>query len=219
MNLKELREKNKLTQAAFGSSLGVSGKAIYLIESGNMNLSKKLSDKIAEVYGEFIEPTGRRAKAAAARAEKKADAIATDAAQAVLDAEKKVDKRKRKAKAKVQADKPAVEAVAEAVAAPVEAVAEAVAAPVEAVAEAVAVPVEAVAAAVAAPVEAAVEKKARKRAAKPAVSVVIQSPMGGEITPEEICARIGRADTVYIRVDQNKAYWVRGEEHGDIDLW
>ena len=208
MNLKELREKNKLTQAAFGSSLGVSGKAIYLIESGNMNLSKKLSDKIAEVYGEFIEPTGRRTKAAAARAEKKADAIATDAAQAVLDAEKKVDKRKRKAKAKVQADKPAVEAVAEAVAAPV-----------EAVAEAVAVPVEAVAAAVAAPVEAAVEKKARKRAAKPAVSVVIQSPMGGEITPEEICARIGRADTVYIRVDQNKAYWVRGEEHGDIDLW
>lgn len=208
MNLKELREKNKLTQAAFGSSLGVSGKAIYLIESGNMNLSKKLSDKIAEVYGEFIEPTGRRAKAAAARAEKKADAIATDAAQAVLDAEKKVDKRKRKAKAKVQADKPAVEAVAEAVAAPV-----------EAVAEAVAVPVEAVAAAVAAPMEAAVEKKARKRAAKPAVSVVIQSPMGGEITPEEICARIGQADTVYIRVDQNKAYWVRGEEHGDIDLW
>ena len=208
MNLKELREKNKLTQAAFGSSLGVSGKAIYLIESGNMNLSKKLSDKIAEVYGEFIEPTGRRAKAAAARAEKKADAIATDAAQAVLDAEKKVDKRKRKAKAKVQADKPAVEAVAEAVAAPV-----------EAVAEAVAVPVEAVAAAVAAPVEAAVEKKARKRAAKPAVSVVIQSPMGGDITPEEICARIGRADTVYIRVDQNKAYWVRGEEHGEIDLW
>ena len=208
MNLKELREKNKLTQAAFGSSLGVSGKAIYLIESGNMNLSKELSDKIAEVYGEFIEPTGRRAKAAAARAEKKADAIATDAAQAVLDAEKKVDKRKRKAKAKVQADKPAGEAVAEAVAAPV-----------EAVAEAVAVPVEAVAAAVAAPMEAAVEKKARKRAAKPAVSVVIQSPMGGEITPEEICARIGRADTVYIRVDQNKAYWVRGEEHGDIDLW
>lgn len=197
MNLKELREKNKLTQAAFGSSLGVSGKAIYLIESGNMNLSRKLSDKIAEVYGEFIEPTGRRAKAAAARAEKKADAIAADAAQAVLDAEKKVDKRKRKAKAKVQADKPAVEAVAEAVAAPVEAAAEAVAAPVEAV----------------------VEKKARRRAAKPAVSVVIQSPMGGEITPEEICARIGQADTVYIRVDQNKAYWVRGEEHGEIDLW
>ena len=197
MNLKELREKNKLTQTAFGSSLGVSGKAIYLIESGNMNLSRKLSDKIAEVYGEFIEPTGRRAKAAAARAEKKADAIAADAAQAVLDAEKKVDKRKRKAKAKVQADKPAVEAVAEAVAAPVEAAAEAVAAPVEA----------------------AVEKKARRRAAKPAMSVVIQSPMGGEITPEEICARIGQADAVYIRVDQNKAYWVRGEDHGEIDLW
>ena len=54
MNLKELREKNKLTQAAFAAPLGVSGKSIYLIESGRMKLSKKLSAKIAEVYGEVI---------------------------------------------------------------------------------------------------------------------------------------------------------------------
>ena len=38
-------------------------------------------------------------------------------------------------------------------------------------------------------------------------------------TPEEIRARIGEADAVYIRVDQNKAYWVKGDENGDIDLW
>ena len=48
---------------------------------------------------------------------------------------------------------------------------------------------------------------------------VIQPPFGGEITPEEIRARIGEADTVYIRVDQNKAYWVKGDENGNIDLW
>ena len=48
---------------------------------------------------------------------------------------------------------------------------------------------------------------------------MIQSPFGGEITPEEISARIGQVDAVYIRVDQNKAYWVRGEETGYIDLW
>ena len=61
MNLKELREKNKLTQAGFAEPLGVSGKSIYLIESGRMKLSKKLSDKIAEVYGEVIEPAERKA--------------------------------------------------------------------------------------------------------------------------------------------------------------
>lgn len=184
MNLKELRAKNKLTQAEFGSALGVSGKSIYLIEAGKMKLSQKLSARIAEVYGEVIEPAERKARKAVAHAEKKADKAASDAAQAVLDTEKKVERGKRRAKAKVRADKPAAEAVAEAMAAPVEAIR---------------------------------EKKTRKRAAAP--KLVIQSPFGGEITPEEISARIGQADAVYIRVDQNKAYWVRGEETGDIDLW
>ena len=67
-------------------------------------------------------------------------------------------------------------------------------------------------------VVAAVKKPVRKaKAAK--TSIVIQSPMGGSITPEEILEKIGEADSVYIRVDQNKAYWVRGEESGSVDLW
>ena len=196
MNLKELREKNKLSQAAFAGTLGVSGKSIYLIEAGRMKLSKKLSDRIAEVYGEVIEPAEKRAKAAVADAEKRADKAAEDAAQAVLDTEKKLDKRKRRTKARAQADKPAVEAVAEAVAAPVETAVETVAAPVEAVKA----------------------RRGRKRAPAPA-TIVIQSPLGGEITDAEIRARIGQADAVYVRVDRNKAYWVRGEETGEIDLW
>ncbi len=196
MNLKELREKNKLSQAAFAGTLGVSGKSIYLIEAGRMKLSKKLSDRIAEVYGEVIEPAEKRAKAAVSGAEKRADKAAEDAAQAVLDTEKKLDKRKRRTKARAQADKPAVEAVAEAVAAPVETAVETVAAPVEAVKA----------------------RRGRKRAPAPA-TIVIQSPFGGEITDAEIRARIGQADAVYVRVDRNKAYWVRGEETGEIDLW
>lgn len=196
MNLKELREKNKLSQAAFAGTLGVSGKSIYLIEAGRMKLSKKLSDRIAEVYGEVIEPAEKRAKAAVAGAEKRADKAAEDAAQAVLDTEKKLDKRKRRTKARAQADKPAVEAVAEAVAAPVETAVETVAAPVEAVKA----------------------RRGRTRAPAPA-TIVIQSPLGGEITDAEIRARIGQADAVYVRVDRNKAYWVRGEETGEIDLW
>ena len=48
---------------------------------------------------------------------------------------------------------------------------------------------------------------------------MIQSPMGGEITTDTILERIGEADAVYVRVDQNKAYWVKGEKTGSIDLW
>ena len=92
-------------------------------------------------------------------------------------------------------------------------------------------------------VDAAGEKSARKRrskAAEPAVKaekpakktartvkkaaakkpvVLIQSPMGGEITPEAILEKVGAVDTVYVRVDENKAYWVKGEETGAVELW
>ncbi len=82
--------------------------------------------------------------------------------------------------------------------------------------------------------EAAAEKKAaapkaeapakksagRKPAAKKAApEVIVQSPLGGEISYDEILAKVGQADKIYVRVDQNKAYWVRGEETGDVDLW
>ena len=68
-----------------------------------------------------------------------------------------------------------------------------------------------------------VVKKGERAKNKPApgteeCQVIIQSPMGGEITPEEIRARVGAADRIYVRVDENKAYWVRGEETGSIDL-
>ena len=49
--------------------------------------------------------------------------------------------------------------------------------------------------------------------------MIIQSPLGGEITPAEILKKIGKADKVYIRVDENKAYWVSGKKTGSVDLW
>ena len=66
-----------------------------------------------------------------------------------------------------------------------------------------------------------VEKKpaAKKTAAKKTTEVIIQSPLGGEITDAEILARVGNVDKVYVRVDENKAYWVRGDETGSVDLW
>ncbi len=43
-------------------------------------------------------------------------------------------------------------------------------------------------------------------------SVTIQSPLGVGITPAEILETIpAGADKVSIRVDQSKAYWVKGD--------
>ena len=49
--------------------------------------------------------------------------------------------------------------------------------------------------------------------------IIIQSPLGGEISTEEILAKVGEAEKIYIRVDENKAYWVKGQQNGSIDLW
>ena len=69
-------------------------------------------------------------------------------------------------------------------------------------------------------VAAAAKKVAEKKpAAKKVAEVIIQSPLGGEITSAEILNRVGDAEKVYVRVDENKAYWVRGEETGSVDLW
>ena len=69
-----------------------------------------------------------------------------------------------------------------------------------------------------APAEEKVEKKTEKKAKKTA-SIIIQSAMGGEITPEEILSRVGDVDKVYVRPDQNAIYWVKGEETGAINIW
>ncbi len=67
--------------------------------------------------------------------------------------------------------------------------------------------------------EAKVEKKvARAKAAK--LEIIVQSPMGGNITAEEIAAKIpAGAQSVFVRVDQNKLWWIKGDETGSVDIW
>ena len=55
MTLKELREKNELTQAAFAKALGVSTSLIRSIESGAKQITDKVADKVLEVYDVVIE--------------------------------------------------------------------------------------------------------------------------------------------------------------------
>ena len=87
-------------------------------------------------------------------------------------------------------------------------------------------------------VEAEVKPTTSKKSAKKAATIsketplkkglIIQSPMGGKITPDEILTRIrtatkgervGKPDVVYIRVDENKAFWIKGKKSGSVDLW
>jgi len=65
-------------------------------------------------------------------------------------------------------------------------------------------------------------KKVESAAKKPAgkLEIIVQSPMGGNITAEEIAAKLPKgAETVFVRVDQNKLWWIKGEETGSIDIW
>ena len=60
-------------------------------------------------------------------------------------------------------------------------------------------------------------KKAVRRAQ---LNIIIQSPMGGEITTDEIAAKIPKdTKSVYVRVDENMLYWVKGGETGSVNIW
>ena len=55
--------------------------------------------------------------------------------------------------------------------------------------------------------------------AKKAPLIIIQSPSGQEITIEQINGKVSDADKIYVRADEGKAYWVKGEETGEVELW
>jgi len=64
-----------------------------------------------------------------------------------------------------------------------------------------------------------------KKVRKKAPVIVIQSIMGGEITVDEILNRIQTqageqtVTSVYIKAEENRAYYVAGYEGGYIELW
>ena len=65
-----------------------------------------------------------------------------------------------------------------------------------------------------------VKTPAKMRAAVK-LNVVIQSQMGGSITAEEIAAKLPKGTTdVYVRIDENKLYWVKKNgETGSVEIW
>lgn len=65
------------------------------------------------------------------------------------------------------------------------------------------------------------EKKVVKKIASKQLEIYIQSPLGGNITPEEIEAKMPEGtEACFVRVDQNKIWWVRGDgETGYVWIW
>jgi len=63
-------------------------------------------------------------------------------------------------------------------------------------------------------------KKPKAEKAPEEMQIIVQTPFGHEITPEDIIAKVPEGtEKLYIRIDQNKIYWVKGEERGDVDIW
>lgn len=69
-----------------------------------------------------------------------------------------------------------------------------------------------------------------KKRKKSEIRIVIQSPTGQEVIVNELLEKVSEAakavgatgtavDTVYIRADEGKAYWVRENENGAVELW
>ena len=65
------------------------------------------------------------------------------------------------------------------------------------------------------------EKKVVKKISAPELEIYIQSPYGGNITPEEVAARMPEGtEACFVRVDQNKIWWVREDgETGSVWIW
>jgi len=70
------------------------------------------------------------------------------------------------------------------------------------------------------------KKPARGNKKKPVTpEIMIQSVMGGEITIDEILSRIAEqtgektVTNIYIKAEENRAYYTAGEESGSIELW
>jgi len=248
MTIKELREKYHLSQSALAKSIGVSSSAISNMESGRMKASAKIADAVKNVYGEVIdvveekaENTREKAVIAAIETKAIADEVKVEATEKAMEIASSVKEKKAKvvkktgaAKEKVQKAEKAVKATKKKVetrttemkdaAQKAEAKIESAKSQKKKVKDKIATTGKE--SRKATEKTADVGKKvinyaevAMKKLMTQMRGFVVQSPLGGEITPDMIYEKVGDVDRVYIRVDQNKAYWVKGEETGSIDLW
>ena len=234
--IKELRKRNDLSLKSFAESVGISGTSASLYESGKQNPGKKTLDKICEVYGvtkEWLTEDELKKTAAPAleKAEKAVAPVLEEAKKTIAPALEEA--KKTAAPVLEEAEKTAAPVLekAEKTAAPVLEKAEKTAAPVlEKAGRTVAAgtkkaekAVEAAAAETGKETQKASGSKKSKKAVEPVV--MIESAMGGQISMDEILKRVNEAVkakerlAIYVKPEDNKAYYSSEAGDGSIDLW
>ena len=234
--IKELRKRNDLSLKSFAESVGISGTSASLYESGKQNPGKKTLDKICEVYGvtkEWLTEDELKKTAAPAleKAEKAVAPVLEEAKKTIAPALEEAKKTAAPVLEKAEKTAAPVLEKAEKTAAPVLEKAERTAAPVlEKAGKTVAAgtkkaekAVEAAAAETGKETQKASGSKKSKKAVEPVV--MIESAMGGQISMDEILKRVNEAVkakerlAIYVKPEDNKAYYSSEAGDGSIDLW
>ncbi|MBR2258260.1 MAG: helix-turn-helix transcriptional regulator [Blautia sp.] len=233
--IKEIRKDNKLTLVNMGEIAGVSSRQIGNYEAGKALPKDDVIERICEALGlnkiwlkdgtgdkaaETQKPAKKKASSEKKEAEQvqepaetEAEAVKEEAAAAEeVREEKKEEKpkasgRKKKAPAKAE---PEVEAVSEKAE--------------EEVKEEPAVKPEKEEEKPAAPKKAESKAKGRKAAKiANAPTIMIQSQSGGQISTDVILRRVlaaaPDAEAIYVKSEENKAYWVSKKANGSVLLW
>ena len=211
MTIKEFRQSQGLSQPKLAKALGIGVSTVGGYETGKIKPSAKVIAKIREVFGVDLGAAAPAAveaapapeaapvaekKAAPAKKAKKEEAAPAPAKKASKAKKEETAPAKKANKAKKEETAPAS-------------------------AKKTSKAKKAATVAVEEKKEAAPTKtsKPKKATSSKQTAIVIQSPMGGEITTEDILAKVGDVDTVYVRVDQNAIYWIKGEKSGAVNIW
>ena len=247
MNIKEIRTSLKLTQKDFANLIGKSVPTLKNYESGKTAPGKDVMAKISELANaskDWLEGKASDAAVAAVGAMEKtnemAESLSDAATVAEIEAKKTVRKGGRKAKEVAEDLAVKAEDVADTITANEIEVKKAVRKGGRKVKEAADSVVEAAKPVIeeakkvtkkdstkktAKAAEKATTKKAskpdtKKSSEKPAPSLIIEAQMGGQITVDDILKKLPEgAEQVYIKPEENKAYWVKGDESGEVILW
>ena len=223
--IKELRKRNDLSLKSFAESVGISGTSASLYESGKQNPGKKTLDKICEVYGvtkEWLTEDELKKTAAPAleKAEKAVAPVLEEAKKTIAPAIEEAKKTAAPVLEKAEKTAAPVLEKAEKTAAPVlEKAGKTVAAGTKKAEKAV----EAAAAETGKETQKASGSKKSKKAVEPVV--MIESAMGGQISMDEILKRVNEAVkakerlAIYVKPEDNKAYYSSEAGDGSIDLW
>ena len=201
--LTKIREDKNLSKSDFAKLLGVTPMLLGRYEKGSCaipeDIAKKLQDTAVASEIEVKKNTrkaGRKVKEAVDAVAQSDPVVATE-----IEVKKTARKAGRKAKEVAAEVKEAVED--------------------KVVAEEIEVKKAARKGARKAKETASATKESVKRKAAGIPNIIIQSPMGGYITPADIAKKVPKnTEDVYVRVDENKLYYVlKNGESGDVDIW